>query len=281
MLKPAGCCYARGSGGGQPASARVVPHAPTTQSGLTLPFTGRETKLVEGGAANSAPAASPDLVVDRLTMRSSEDPGPAAALKVSLSNHEGRGTISPSPPDRTSPSSLPLGRRAGRGTGRGTRRGGRAVVPHIVLAAFIVYFALPFWWLIVASTKSQQSLFDGKTSPLWFSGQFDLFSNIGSLFSYSGGLYAHWLGNSFLYALAGGIGATVLSVLAGYGFSMYGFRGRRLFFAIVLGSVLIGWHYLVDGIISIAGTTAIWWFAKWFVDRTYIAPHESRATLPR
>jgi len=92
------------------------------------------------------------------------------------------------------------------------RRTGRQVIPHIVLAAFIVYFALPFWWLIVASTKSQQSLFDGKTSPLWFSGSFDLFSNLSSLFSYSGGLYAHWLGNSFLYAIAGGLGATVLVI---------------------------------------------------------------------
>ena len=119
------------------------------------------------------------------------------------------------------------------------RRTGRQVIPHIILAAFIVYFALPFWWLIVASTKSQQTLFDGKTSPLWFGGSFDLFGNISSLFSYSGGLYAHWLGNSFLYAIAGGVGATVLSVLAGYGFSMYGFRGRRLFFAIVLGSVMV------------------------------------------
>lgn len=120
----------------------------------------------------------------------------------------------------------------------GTRRTGRQVIPHIVLAAFIVYFALPFWWLIVASTKSQQTLFDGKTSPLWFA-HFDLFENLRSLFSYSGGLYAHWLGNSFLYAIAGGVGATVLSVLAGYGFSMYGFRGRRLFFAVVLGSVMV------------------------------------------
>lgn len=148
-------------------------------------------------------------------------------------------TIVPDSPAGAAPARSKEARRASRSGGGHARRGGRRVVPHIVLAAFIVYFALPFWWLIVASTKSQQSLFDGKTSPLWFSGEFDLFSNIGALFTYSGGLYAHWLGNSFLYALAGGIGATVLSVLAGYGFSMYGFRGRRLFFAVVLGSVMV------------------------------------------
>ena len=113
------------------------------------------------------------------------------------------------------------------------------VVTHVVPVAFMVYFALPFWWLIVASTKSQQALFDGKSSPLWFGSHFDLFANIAALFTYSGGIYWRWLGNSFAYALAGGIGATVLAVLAGYGFSMYGFRGRQAFFAIVLGSVMV------------------------------------------
>ncbi|MGX7927860.1 phosphatase PAP2 family protein [Tsuneonella sp. HG094] len=39
--------------------------------------------------------------------------------------------------------------------------------------------------------------------------------------------------------------------------------------ATVIGSVYLGWHYLVDGVVSIIGTTAIWFFARWFVDRTY------------
>jgi multiple sugar transport system permease protein len=121
---------------------------------------------------------------------------------------------------------------------RGARRRPRVIV-HVALVAFMVYFALPFWWLIVASSKSQATLFDGKTSPLWFGGSFDLFTNINALFTYSNGQYAQWLGNSFIYAILGGVGATVVSVLGGYGLSMYAFRGRRIFFAIVLGSVMI------------------------------------------
>ncbi|MCX7520843.1 carbohydrate ABC transporter permease [Microbacterium sp. STN6] len=148
--------------------------------------------------------------------------------------------------DTTADTTIAVTRGAGRGkqtpagrTGRSAPRRRALAIPHIILAAFIVYFALPFWWLIVASTKSQQSLFDGKTSPLWFASHFDLFANISALFNYSGGLYARWLGNSFLYAIAGGLGATVVSVLAGYGFAQYAFRGRRAFFAIVLGSVMV------------------------------------------
>ena len=119
------------------------------------------------------------------------------------------------------------------------RQGGRRLVPHLVLAGMIVYFALPFWWLIVASTKDQVTLFSGQTSPLWFGGDFNLIANIQLLFTYSNGIYWHWLGNSFLYAFAGGLGATVLSVLAGYGFAQYRFKGRTPFFALVLGSVMV------------------------------------------
>ena len=45
--------------------------------------------------------------------------------------------------------------------------------------------------------------------------------------------------NSFVYAFAGGIGATVLAILAGYGFAKYRFRGRGAVFTIILGSVMV------------------------------------------
>jgi len=42
-----------------------------------------------------------------------------------------------------------------------------------------------------------------------------------------------------VYALAGGVGATLLSLLAGYGFAMYRFRGRAFLFSVLLGSLMI------------------------------------------
>ena len=59
------------------------------------------------------------------------------------------------------------------------------------------------------------------------------------LFRYDGGEYARWFENSLLYAFAGGIGATVVAVLAGYGFAKYNFRGRNVMFALLLGSVMV------------------------------------------
>ncbi|GAB3241850.1 carbohydrate ABC transporter permease [Kineosporia babensis] len=105
------------------------------------------------------------------------------------------------------------------------------------LLALVCYFLLPVWWLVVASTKNGQGLFSG-SSALWFDG-FHLFENLKNLFSFNNGEYLRWLGNSVLYAGVGGLGCTVISVLAGYGFALYRFTGRSVFFAAVLGSVMV------------------------------------------
>lgn len=42
-----------------------------------------------------------------------------------------------------------------------------------------------------------------------------------------------------LYAGVGGVGCTIISVLAGYGFAMYRFTGRNAVFATVLGAVMV------------------------------------------
>ena len=109
---------------------------------------------------------------------------------------------------------------------------------NIVLALLMVYFLVPFWWLIVNSSKSAAGLFGGGSS-LWFADDINYLSNLVDLFTYGGGIYARWLGNSALYAILGGVGATVLAVLAGYGFAKYRFAGRRLSFAILLGAVMV------------------------------------------
>ncbi|GIG30069.1 carbohydrate ABC transporter permease [Cellulomonas marina] len=117
--------------------------------------------------------------------------------------------------------------------------GGRRIGSHVFLLLLVVYFVLPLWWLLVASTKSNSGLFVGDGGPLWFNSEFSLLDNLRGLGTHNGGIYWRWLGNSFLYAFAGGIGATVLSILAGYGFAKYRFRGRTFAFALLLGSVMV------------------------------------------
>ncbi|OAH48948.1 carbohydrate ABC transporter permease [Microbacterium oleivorans] len=115
----------------------------------------------------------------------------------------------------------------------------RRYLPLQVLLGFLViYFLIPFWWVIVNSSKNAGGLFGGGSS-LWFADDVDYVGNLTQLFTFQDGIYLRWLGNSALYALVGGVGATVLAVAAGYGFAKYRFIGRRLSFSILLGSVMV------------------------------------------
>ncbi|WP_432968777.1 carbohydrate ABC transporter permease [Dactylosporangium sp. CA-233914] len=117
-------------------------------------------------------------------------------------------------------------------------RSGR-LAASLVLTLMCLYFLLPIYWLVVASTKDNSGLFAGSSGSLWFDSRFHLFDNLSALVSYDDGIYLRWLGNSLLYAFAGGVGATAIAVLAGYGLAKFDFRGRGFASAVLLGSITI------------------------------------------
>jgi multiple sugar transport system permease protein len=121
---------------------------------------------------------------------------------------------------------------------RAPHRRTRYISLQVVLGILMVYFLVPFWWVVVNSSKTSAGLFGGG-SALWFADDIDYLGNLQQLFTYGGGIYVQWLINSAMYAIVGGVGATVLAVLAGYGFAKYQFGGRRLGFAVLLGSVMV------------------------------------------
>src|SRR6266487_1845594 len=105
------------------------------------------------------------------------------------------------------------------------------------LFVFVVYFLIPFFWLIVSSTKNAGDLFG--TFGLWFAPNFNLGANLAQLFSYDNAIYLRWLGNTVLYAGAGAVIGTFLAAMAGYALAKYDFRGRNLVFSLVLGAILV------------------------------------------
>ena len=106
-----------------------------------------------------------------------------------------------------------------------------------VLGVYFVYTFIPLLYVIVSSTKTNADLFG--TFGLWFAGDFNLWENLRGLFTYQDGAFARWLLNSFLYAAISGLGAALLATCAGYAFAKFQFRGKKLFFALVLGAVMI------------------------------------------
>jgi multiple sugar transport system permease protein len=114
--------------------------------------------------------------------------------------------------------------------------GGGMLFPTIFMLAFLVYFLMPLFWLVVASTKSLDDLFD--SFGLWFS-HFNLIDNIKDVSKQDNGVFWDWLRNTFMYSVVSAVGAALLAAAAGYGFAKFAFRGKNLMFWFVLGSVMV------------------------------------------
>ncbi|HWT22729.1 MAG TPA: carbohydrate ABC transporter permease [Solirubrobacteraceae bacterium] len=110
------------------------------------------------------------------------------------------------------------------------------VFPTIFMLAFLVYFLMPLGWLLIASTKSINDLFD--SFGLWFA-DFNLFDNISETFSKDDGVFWTWLRNTLGYSFISAVGAGLICAAAGYGFAKFEFKGKNLLFWVVLGSVMV------------------------------------------
>jgi multiple sugar transport system permease protein len=113
----------------------------------------------------------------------------------------------------------------------------RSTVLTLGMLAFLIYFLLPLFWLVVASTKTTSDLFG--SFGLWFADDFSLPENLRRLFTAEDGVYGRWLLNTAYYALVSAGGAALLAALGGYGFAKFRFRGNRALFGTVLGAIMV------------------------------------------
>ena len=117
----------------------------------------------------------------------------------------------------------------------GQALGSRFVITGLLLV-FLIYSLLPLFYLIVSATKDGSALFS--SFGLWFS-SFDLFANLGAVFTYDGGVFINWLWNTAYYSVISALGASFVATIAGYSFAKFHFRGRTLLFAVILGSIMV------------------------------------------
>jgi multiple sugar transport system permease protein len=120
----------------------------------------------------------------------------------------------------------------------GLRRGTVGVLTAccVLFAAFTL---VPIVWLIINSTKTQANIF--QSFGFWFASPFEFFHTFANLFRDvdGDGTYTKWFENTVLYSVVGGVGATVLSALGGYGFARFKFTGMRLLFGFVVAGLLV------------------------------------------
>ncbi|GKQ38768.1 carbohydrate ABC transporter permease [Streptomyces sp. A012304] len=117
------------------------------------------------------------------------------------------------------------------------RKARRSTPLTIAMLAALAYFLLPLSWLLIASTKSTQDLFN--SFGLWFSDTPQLLANIKQTLTQDDGVFVRWLLNTVLYAGVSAVGAALLAAAGGYGFAKFRFRGDRLAFNLVLGAVMV------------------------------------------
>lgn len=119
------------------------------------------------------------------------------------------------------------------------RRPRRAIGSSITVNGLLVvgslYMVLPILWLVFASTKNAGELYG--TSA--FSFGTSLWQNIVDVLTESDGIFVRWMANSLIYAGVGAVVGGLISVMAGYAFDKFEFRGKNTLFGTVLVGVLI------------------------------------------
>jgi len=106
------------------------------------------------------------------------------------------------------------------------------VILWIVLVGFGLLFLYPFAWLLAASLKPRQEVFDNALWPKTFTPQnyIDVWNQLPLL---------SWIGNSVVIAvLAAGLVAISSSIVA-FGFAYFKFPGRTLLFGLVLATMML------------------------------------------
>ncbi|HEY6790546.1 MAG TPA: carbohydrate ABC transporter permease [Trebonia sp.] len=115
------------------------------------------------------------------------------------------------------------------------RFGGTFGMAMLALIAAIVI--VPLYWLVVASTKGNSTLFSSST---FVPGSFSaLGNNISQLFTVQDGIFGRWLLNSVIYGFVTATLGTYLCTLTGYAVAMFRFRGRAALMSAVLGGLMV------------------------------------------
>lgn len=158
--------------------------------------------------------------------------------------------------------------------------GSRVAITAVFVGA-LVYFLLPFFWLIVSSTKTNAAL--SSTWGLWFADHNAFWENVVSVFTTNNGVFLLWLRNTALYSIAAALGAAFISTLAGYAFGKFRFPGRGFLLGIILVSVAVpvtilivplflmlarmglvntAWAMILPSVVSPFGVYLMWIYAE-------------------
>lgn len=157
----------------------------------------------------------------------------------------------------------------------------RSTLMTVLCSLFAIYCLFPFVYLLINATKSQADF--TSTFGLWFGGEFNLWDNIVTVFTYQDGILGRWFLNTILYVVVGAGGATLLAIMGGYALAKFRFPGRKAVFAVIIGSISVPgtalavpqfllfaqlgltntpWSMIIPSLISPFGLYLMWIFSE-------------------
>ena len=157
----------------------------------------------------------------------------------------------------------------------------RSTLMTVLCSIFAIYCLFPFVYLLIDATKSQADF--TSTFGLWFGGEFNLWDNIVTVFTYQNGIFGRWFLNTILYVVVGAGGATLLAIMGGYALAKFRFPGRKAVFAVIIGSISVPgtalavpqfllfaqlgltntpWSMIIPSLISPFGLYLMWIFSE-------------------
>lgn len=119
-----------------------------------------------------------------------------------------------------------------------TRSGRSEIVRHIILGIAAVVMLYPLLWMIMSSLKPDELIFSAPTrlpEALDFSNYFEGWTALGTSFT-------TFYKNSFIVAAFAVLGNLMACSLTAYAFARLQFRGRRIWFALMLGTLMLPYH---------------------------------------
>ncbi|WP_199245651.1 carbohydrate ABC transporter permease [Leifsonia sp. AG29] len=153
--------------------------------------------------------------------------------------------------------------RTSRRPGRRSRRLVAGGSYHLFSGILAAVFLMPILWATLNSFKTSAEA--NQADPTWFPHSFSL-ESYAKLANYGNGI-AVYLWNSLSLSILVVIGTVVVTVLAGYGFARFRFRGKSLLFGTTLlilmvpyATILIplyivlGWLHLTNSVVGLALT---------------------------
>lgn len=131
---------------------------------------------------------------------------------------------------------------AGTVTGRGSSGPLRAVARVVVLVAILGFVLYPLLWMLGSSLKSPTEVASNlsvvPTEPTW--------ANYPNGWSYIEGIsFGRFFTNSLVIALATVVANAASCLVAAYAFARLHFRGRKVWFAVMIATLLLPSHVLI------------------------------------